>query len=67
MVFTQVVTIKDKAPGTQVYNYADSFWCTYIVSVAAASVAEMCKLLFDCFAFYRYTKLILFSTRVYYT
>ena len=22
------------------YNYADSFWCTYIVSVFAASIAE---------------------------
>ncbi|XP_025418439.1 mitochondrial uncoupling protein 4 [Sipha flava] len=41
MVFTQVVAIKEKAPGSKVYNYADSFWCTYIVSVAAASVAEM--------------------------
>ncbi|CAH1739025.1 hypothetical protein AGLY_006979 [Aphis glycines] len=41
MVFTQVVSIKDKAPGTKVYNYADSFWCTYIVSVVAASVAEI--------------------------
>jgi len=43
MVFTQVVSIKDKAPGTKVYNYADSFWCTYIVSVVAASVAEICE------------------------
>lgn len=51
MVFTQVVTIKDKAPGTKVYNYADSFWCTYIVSVAAASVAEMCEYFFDRFDF----------------
>lgn len=22
------------------YHYADSFWCTYVISVAAASVAE---------------------------
>lgn len=23
------------------YNYADTFWCTYIVSVFAAQVAEL--------------------------
>ena len=27
-------------------NYADSFWCTYCVSVIAASVAEVGKQLF---------------------
>lgn len=23
------------------YNYADSFWCTYVVSVVAANIAEL--------------------------
>ncbi|XP_050432899.1 mitochondrial uncoupling protein 4 [Adelges cooleyi] len=42
MVHTQVVTIKEKAPAaTKGYNYADTFWCTYIISVVAASVAEL--------------------------
>lgn len=41
MVYTQVVPIKEKPPGNEVYNYADSFWCTYVVSVVAASVAEI--------------------------
>ncbi|XP_046660211.1 mitochondrial uncoupling protein 4 isoform X2 [Homalodisca vitripennis] len=31
-------TLEHKAPQ---YNYADSFWCTYLVSVVAASIAEM--------------------------
>lgn len=26
------------------YNYADTLWCTYIVSVVAASIAELSKL-----------------------
>lgn len=41
MVYTQVVTLKDNAAGTKVYNYADSILCTYVVSVSAASVAEL--------------------------
>lgn len=28
-----------------VYHYADSFWCTYIISVVSANIAEMGKLL----------------------
>ncbi|XP_039289697.1 mitochondrial uncoupling protein 4 isoform X4 [Nilaparvata lugens] len=36
MVHTTIATHKPPA-----YNYADAFWCTYLVSVVAASIAEI--------------------------
>lgn len=37
------VTRKEMRPVK--YHYADSFWCTYIISVVSANIAEMGKLL----------------------
>lgn len=42
MQSTPAVTRNEMRPVK--YHYADSFWCTYIISVISANIAEMGKL-----------------------